>query len=58
MAPDPEERYPREGRSLDPLNSEERGGLVTYSTSTSTARRIWWKARGILRFPVRARRQK
>ncbi|MEI5031860.1 hypothetical protein N7925_35695 [Streptomyces sp. CA-278952] len=58
MALAPEERYPREGRSLDPLNGEEHGHPVSYSTSTSTARRIWWKGRAVLRLPVRATRQK
>ncbi|MEW2060628.1 hypothetical protein AB0899_07605 [Streptomyces sp. NPDC007002] len=58
MAPDPEERYPRDGRSLDPLNNSERGHPISYSTSTSTAQRIWWKVRGVLRLPVRAGRQK
>ncbi|MEW2120561.1 hypothetical protein AB0945_36460 [Streptomyces sp. NPDC005474] len=58
MAPDPEERYPREGRSLNPVNGEERGHVISYSTSTSTVRRLWWKVRGALRSPVRARRHR
>ncbi len=56
MAPAPEERYPREGRSLDPLASSERGHPISYSTSTPTIQRFWWRVRTALRLPVRARR--
>ncbi|MFF3992710.1 hypothetical protein ACFYX8_05275 [Streptomyces cyaneofuscatus] len=48
-----EERHPREGRPLDQQGSGERPYVVSYSTSTSTARRLWWKARSVLRRPVK-----
>ncbi|MFJ9524449.1 hypothetical protein GTX53_03590 [Streptomyces sp. SID5594] len=48
-----EERHPREGRRLDRQGSGERPYVVSYSTSTSTARRLWWKARSVLRRPVK-----
>lgn len=48
-----EERHPREGRPLDRQGIGERPYVVSYSTSTSTARRLWWKARSALRRPVK-----
>ncbi|MFF2540179.1 hypothetical protein [Streptomyces cyaneofuscatus] len=48
-----EERHPRDGRPLDRQGSGERPYVVSYSTSTSTARRLWWKARSVLRRPVK-----
>ncbi|MDX3377346.1 hypothetical protein PV390_23395 [Streptomyces sp. ME02-6991-2A] len=53
MAQAPEERHPREGRPLDRQGSGERPCVVSYSTSTSTARRLWWKVRSALRRPVK-----
>ncbi|MFE9012918.1 hypothetical protein [Streptomyces cyaneofuscatus] len=48
-----EDRHPREGRPLDRQRGGERPYVVSYSTSTSTARRLWWKARSVLRRPVK-----
>ncbi|MEU0919877.1 hypothetical protein ABZ384_20795 [Streptomyces cyaneofuscatus] len=50
-----EERHPREGRPLDREEIGERPYVVSYSTSTSTARRLWWKVRSVLRRPVKGR---
>ncbi|MFJ9307249.1 hypothetical protein [Streptomyces cyaneofuscatus] len=50
-----EERHPREGRLLDREGIGERPYVLSYSTSTSTARRLWWKVRSVLRRPVKGR---
>ncbi|MGK3088922.1 hypothetical protein ACG93S_03500 [Streptomyces sp. WAC01490] len=52
-----DERHPREGRPLDRQGIGERPYVVSYSTSTSTARRLWWKARSVLRRPVKGLRR-
>ncbi|MEV7845988.1 hypothetical protein [Streptomyces cyaneofuscatus] len=58
MAQAPEERHPREGRPLHRQGISERAYVVSYSTSTSTARRLWWKARAAVRWPVKAGRDR
>jgi len=57
MAQTPHEKYPAEGKSLGRGPDYESEATVTYSTETARGRKLWWRIRGVVRWPQRARRQ-